>query len=230
MQSFTYLLVNCCAVVICLVASFDRRIQFNRLFGTFALSATVVAVPFLLWDAWFTQKGVWWFDLRYTLGITLAGLPLEEWLFFWCIPFACVFTYYCINRFFDLSRADSANNILVFASTIVLTVLALLHCRQVYTLLATGSALITLLYLHFIARQEWIARASLVYLLLMPGFLAVNGVLTGTGIPSPIVNYRPGTFLGIRIGTIPIEDVVYGYSLFLLNIYCFKYFQRKTSV
>jgi lycopene cyclase domain-containing protein len=65
-------------------------------------------------------------------------------------------------------------------------------------------------------------KASFVYLILMPGFFAVNGILTGSLIPSPVVNYNPDDFLGIRMGTIPVEDAVYGYSQFLLNIYFFK--------
>ena len=59
----------------------------------------------------------------------------------------------------------------------------------------------------------------------MPGFLMVNGVLTGTGLDSPIVNYNPDDFLGIRNLTIPIEDVVYGYEMILWNIFLFKKFK-----
>jgi len=50
-----------------------------------------------------------------------------------------------------------------------------------------------------------------------------------TGLKSPIVNYNPGDFLGIRIGTIPIEDAVYGYSQFLLGLYFFKKFKHTQN-
>jgi hypothetical protein len=62
----------------------------------------------------------------------------------------------------------------------------------------------------------------------MPGFLAVNGILTGTGLESPIVNYTSGKFLGIRILTIPIEDTVYGYEMILWNLYFFRRFKRES--
>ncbi len=219
---YTYLLINFFTVIICFLASFDRRIQFNKLFGKFLLSSTIVAIPFIAWDIWFTAKGVWWFDLHYTLGFKIAGLPVEEWLFFYCIPFACVFTYYCIEKFYHPDWADAFNNLIVFTSFIILGVVGFLYYERIYTLLTVMVTLFTLFYLHFIAHKQWIGKVSLIYLILMPGFFAVNGILTGSFISSPVVNYNPDDFLGIRMGTIPIEDAVYGYSQFLLNIYFFK--------
>jgi len=219
---YTYILINFFTIIICFVASFDMRIHFNKLFGKFLLSSTIVAIPFIAWDIWFTAKGVWWFDLNYTLGFKIAGLPIEEWLFFYCIPFACVFTYYCLEKFFSLAWATALNNLIVFTAFIVLGVVGLLYYERIYTLLTVTVTITTLFYLHFIAQKEWIGKASFVYLVLMPGFFAVNGILTGSFIPSPVVNYNPGDFLGVRMGTIPVEDAVYGYSQFLLNIYVFK--------
>ncbi|WP_142015654.1 lycopene cyclase domain-containing protein [Chryseobacterium aquifrigidense] len=222
MMPYTYILINFFTIIICFVASFDRRIHFNKLFEKFLLSSTIVAIPFIAWDIWFTAKGVWWFDLNYTLGFKIAGLPIEEWLFFYCIPFACVFTYYCLEKFFSLAWATALNNLIVFTAFIVLGVVGLLYYERIYTLLIVTVTITTLFYLHFIAQKEWIGKASFVYLVLMPGFFAVNGILTGSFIPSPVVNYNPGDFLGVRMGTIPVEDAVYGYSQFLLNIYVFK--------
>ncbi|WNI37353.1 MULTISPECIES: lycopene cyclase domain-containing protein [unclassified Chryseobacterium] len=222
MMPYTYILINFFTIIICFIASFDRRIQFSRFFGKFLLSSTIVGVPFIVWDIWFTANGVWWFNLNYTLGFKIAGLPVEEWLFFYCIPFACVFTYYCIEKFYRLDWAGAFNNLIVFTSFIILGVVGFLYYERIYTLLTVIVTLLTLFYLHFIVQKEWIGKVSLVYLILMPGFFAVNGILTGSFIPSPVVNYNPDDFLGIRMGTIPVEDAVYGYSQFLLNIYFFK--------
>lgn len=225
MKSYTYLLILFFTVVVCFIFSFDKRIAFNKQFSPFLKAALIVAVPFIAWDIYFTKIGVWWFDKSYTLGMNLIGLPFEEWLFFICIPFSCVFTFYCLEKFFKLNWADAFSNLIVFTATIVCLLMALLHHDKAYTL---ATALVTagvLLYLHFFARKDWIGRASLVYLILMAGFIPVNGVLTGTGIDSPIVNYNPKEFLNIRMLTIPIEDAVYGYTQFLLNIYFFKFFQ-----
>lgn len=226
MIQYTYSLILFFTVVICFVASFDKRILFNRYFGAFIKSAILVAIPFIAWDVWFTAKGVWWFNMDYTLGIKLAGLPLEEWLFFIFIPFSCVFTYFCFDKFFKLDWLSGFNNIIVFISVIICSVIALLHYDKIYTLVTAIATISTLIYLHFIARADWIGKASLVFTVLMLGFLPVNGVLTGSGLEAPIVNYNPKDFLGIRILTIPIEDAVYGYTQFLLVLFFFKRFKH----
>lgn len=222
---YTYALVLFLTVIICFIASFDRRIRFDRHFPAFLKAGLLVAIPFITWDVWFTARGVWWFNTDYTLGLVIAGLPLEEWLFFICIPFSCVFTYFCFDKFFKLDGLAGFNNMIVFMSVVVCAVVALLHYDKIYTLVTAVSTLATLIYLHFIARASWIGKASLVFTVLMLGFFPVNGVLTGTGLENPIVNYNPGDFLGIRLGTIPIEDGVYGYTQFLLVLYFFKRFQ-----
>ncbi|MFA7446676.1 MAG: lycopene cyclase domain-containing protein [Flavobacteriaceae bacterium] len=227
MMAYTYSLVLFFTVIICFVASFDRRLRFDRHFGAFIKAAVLVAIPFIAWDVWFTAKGVWWFNTDYTLGIVIAGLPLEEWLFFICIPFSCVFTYYCLDKFYKMEWLSGFNNLIVFVTVIVCSVVALLHYDKIYTLVTAIATILTLIYLHFIVRAKWISKASFVFSVLMLGFFPVNGVLTGFGLESPIVNYNPNNFLGIRMITIPIEDAVYGYTQFLLVLYFFKLFSKN---
>ena len=227
MTTYTYSLILFFTVIVCFIASFDKRLLFHEHFGAFIKASVLVAIPFIVWDVLFTKNGVWWFNTDYTLGIMIAGLPLEEILFFIFIPFSCVFTYYCIDKYYKLTWLSGFNNLIVFISTIVCSVIALLHYDKIYTLVTAVVTIATLIYLHFIVRVDWISKASVVFTILMLGFFPVNGVLTGSFIENPIVNYNPKDFLGIRIITIPIEDAVYGYAQFLLVLYFFKKFQTK---
>lgn len=227
MMQYTYLLILFFTIIICFIASFDKRLTFNKHFGAFLKSVVVVGIPFILWDVWFTYQGIWWFNLDYTTGVTLAGLPIEEWMFFICIPFSCVFTYYCVDKFYPLTWTEGFNNIIVFVSIIVCSLVALLYPYKSYTFVTAIVTFLTMIYLHFFVRAPWITKASLVYTILMLGFFPVNGILTGSGLASPIVNYNPEEILGIRMLTIPIEDAVYGYSQFMLIVYFFKMFQKK---
>ncbi|QTE41193.1 MULTISPECIES: lycopene cyclase domain-containing protein [Mucilaginibacter] len=45
-----------------------------------------------------------------------------------------------------------------------------------------------------------------------------NGLLTGTGLENLVVWYNPAHIIGVRILTIPVEDVFYGMNPILLNV------------
>lgn len=226
MRPFTYLFIDLMAVIVCFLFSFDRRIRFYPYFGIVLKGMLLVAIPFIAWDVWFTAKGVWWFRDGYTLGTSMLGLPIEEWLFFICIPFSCLFTYYCLDRFFNLDWTARYQSIIVWPLLVFLTATCLLNHDKLYPFLTGIVTLSTLVYLHFIAKVSWLAKATLIYIILMPGFFMVNGLLTGTGLRHPIVNYNPGEILNIRVLTIPVEDFIYGYALILLNLYCFVLFRK----
>lgn len=50
------------------------------------------------WDVWAVHAGHWSFDGRYLLGLRIAGLPIEEWLFFLVIPTCAVLTLEAVRR------------------------------------------------------------------------------------------------------------------------------------
>jgi lycopene cyclase domain-containing protein len=172
---------------------------------------------------------VWWFNDKYLLGLRIVNLPIEEILFFICIPFSCIFTYFCLDKFFRLDWKPEMEKIFVIFSILTLVILALYCNDRIYPFMTFLTTAISLFVLYFILNARWIGKASFIYLILMPGFLGVNGILTGTGLDSPIVNYNPEHFLGIRILTIPIEDTVYGYEMILWNIFLFQKFKRKET-
>ena len=227
MANYTYILINFFTIIICFIFSFDKRIQFYKHFKSFIIASTIVAIPFIIWDTWFTKIGVWWFNDTYLLGFRIFNLPIEEILFFFCIPFSCVFTYFCLTKFFKFGWLKGFNNIIAFITIIGCSVIAMLFHHLIYTFITCVVTVLTMIYLHFFKRAKWIGKASLIYCILMLGFFPVNGILTGTGLENPIVNYNPNDFLGIRMGTIPVEDAVYGYTMYMLNIYFFQLFQSK---
>jgi len=53
-----------------------------------------VVIVFGAWDVYAIHSGMWSYDLRYIVGVTLPGrLPLEELLFFLVIPICAVLTF-----------------------------------------------------------------------------------------------------------------------------------------
>lgn len=227
MWQYTYLAINFFTIIICFIFSFHPKIKFYRHFKAFLLASIVIAIFFIAWDVWFTSNGVWWFNDKYLIGLRLFGLPIEELLFFICIPFSCVFTYFCLDKFFRLDWKPSVEKVFVIISIISCLILALIFKYKIYSFVTFLTTAISLIVLHFVLKANWIGKASFIYLVLMPGFLAVNGILTGTGLESPIVNYNPKDFIGFRILTIPIEDTVYGYEMILWNLFFFYKFKKN---
>ncbi len=229
MWQYTYLAINFFTVIICFLFSFHPKIKFHKHFKSFIMASVLVALFFIAWDVWFTKTGVWWFNDQYLTGLRFSGLPIEELLFFICIPFSCVFTYHCLDKFFKLDWKHNTEKFFVIVSIAILFCLSVYFENKVYPFITFLTTAISLLVLYFILKVRWIGKASLIYLILMPGFLAVNGILTGTGLDAPIVNYNPGKIIGIRILTIPVEDIVYGYEMILWNLFFYKTFLSKQT-
>ncbi len=224
---YTYLLVNFLTIIICFIFSFHPKIRFDRHFFAFIKAAFLVAIPFITWDVYFAIERVWWFHPNYILGVYFFGLPLEEILFFFCIPFSCVYTYFCLEKFGILKGQKLGSPWLLFFVMLLMLVVLCLNISRVYTAVAFITTFLVMLWLVLRANDVVRSKINNVYLILLIPFLLVNGVLTGTGLESAIVNYDNRENLSIRVLTIPVEDAVYAYELIALNIVVFNYFRKK---
>src|SRR5664279_4624256 len=96
---FTYLVIDLLVVLVPFGFSFHRKIKFHQNFLPFFFANMVSAICFVGWDLVFTRNAVWGFNKHYITGVRISVLPVEEVLFFFCIPFSCLFTYHCLNAF-----------------------------------------------------------------------------------------------------------------------------------
>jgi lycopene cyclase domain-containing protein len=171
--------------------------------------------------------GIWGFNRRYVTGVYLWNLPLEEVLFFICIPFSCVFTWYCLDKFFKLSWPPRGETLFCVFFPGALLIAGSIFIDKSYTSSTLISTAILIVLLKFPLRVTWLGRAVIVYGILLAPFLIVNGILTGSGPKEPVVLYNNRENLGIRLLTIPIEDVLYGFELFLLNVFTYETLRKK---
>ena len=224
-----YLLVDFFTVIIPLLFSFHPKIKFYKTWKSFFTSNIIVTAIFVSWDAFFTRLGVWHFNPRYITGVYFFNLPAEELLFFICIPFACVFTYYCLDQFYELSWKRSNENIFCLIFFLFLVITGFIFSERLYTSVTFISTAFVCLFLQFIFKINWFGKAVSIYTILLIPFFIVNGILTGTGLAEPVVVYNKDEMLGLRLLSIPIEDVFYGFEMILLNIYLYKIFQNIYS-
>ncbi|MFD0941514.1 lycopene cyclase domain-containing protein [Pedobacter boryungensis] len=221
MRNYTYLLVDFFTIVVPFVFSFHQKLQFYKTWKAFFPAVILTGLLFMLWDIYFTKLGVWGFNSNYIVGWKLWGLPIEELLFFLCIPYSCVFTYHCLTLLMKLKLSRAVEDIITY-SLMFLGVLGVIYYWGNYYTVSTGLLMIGLLILSkLVLKVEWLGKFYIVYLVLMIPFCIVNGILTGTGLNEPVVWYNAKHIIGFRILTIPFEDIFYGLDLILLNLLIF---------
>ena len=225
-MKFTYLLVNLCSVAIPLAFSFEVKLQFYKKWKALFPALLIPATLFIFWDSLFTTQGVWGFNEQYLTGIKLYNLPLEEVLFFFCIPYCCVFSYEVLNYFI---KQDLLGKYARYGATILaymLVAIAFQYSDLAYTFYTSIFTLAFLLLHLVVLKKPYWSRLVFAYLVILVPFFIVNGILTGTGLEDPVVWYNDAENLGIRLLTIPVEDTIYGFLLIGSNISLFEYFKK----
>ena len=229
-MQYTYLLVNFFTILIPFLFSFHPRLKFHKTWGAFFPAVLMTGLVFILWDMLFTELGVWGFNDRYLTGLKIGNLPVEEVLFFFCIPYACVFTFHCLNLFMGKIGDFKIQKAITLFLAMFLVILGIIHFSKSYTATTFISLAGLLLFAQFILKTPWLTRFYIIYLVLLIPFFIVNGILTGSWIEEQVVWYNSQEFMNYRIGTIPVEDVFYGAELILMNLLIYRYLLNRKKV
>ncbi|MBY0433636.1 MAG: lycopene cyclase domain-containing protein [Cyclobacteriaceae bacterium] len=227
-KHYTYLLVNSLSLAFPVFFSFLPQNQFYKKWKYLWPAIVLPAAFFIAWDVYFTGMGVWGFNPDYVLGVFFINLPIEETLFFVCIPYACAFTYHSINILSKRERlSPRATNRLTDILCGGLLITAFINLDKWYTASAFLVCAALLLLHRWVWKTYYLGRFYFAFAFILIPFFIVNGVLTGTGLEQPVVWYNEQEFMGFRMGTIPFEDTFYGMALLLMNVTLYEYFQRK---
>lgn len=219
MPIYFYILLG--SIIIPLLFSFFF-IDFIKKWKSFALSTTIIAFILLVWDIYFTKFEIWGFNDNYCLGIYFLQIPLEEWLFFYIIPFCSLFTHFAFFYAFPNLRLTKKTTIYTSILGVVLCItLVITNLSKTYTVV-NYTFLILILVLGCIYNLKLLQQFYLSFLIILIPFFIVNGILTGAIIENPIVWYNDLENLGIRLYTIPIEDIGYAFSMLFGNLLIFE--------
>lgn len=204
-----YTKIDLLVLALPLALSFDRKVAFWRKWPQVFVAIAAVLVVYGLWDAWKTASGVWGFNPQYAGEARYWHLPRGEWLFFVCVPYACLFILECVRAYFR-DRRLAFGRPWSFAVAAGFAASACFFRERTYTATVFLSVAFVLVALEWAApdtlrsRNFWVAL-GLTYI----PFLIANGVLTAL----PIVWYDDAQILAIRVGTIPVEDFFYSFSM-----------------
>jgi len=227
-MKWTYLLVDFFTVIVPFIFSFHPKIRFDRYFKPYFIANLMAALIFLIWDMLFTRSGVWGFNEKYITGFHLYNLPIEEVLFFFCIPFSCLFTYHCFSIFFRIKWNENVTQFVLLSLVTFLLLTGIMNADRAYTSMTFISTALVLLLFKFVFKVDWFDRLFTTYVVLMLPFFIVNGILTGTGLKEPVVWYNNEENLALRLLTIPIEDIAYGFELIVLTVFGFERLKNST--
>ena len=215
---FVYLALEIFAILIPLIYSYDRKLQFYLKLKMVAISLIVVGSFYVAGDIIFTKYGIWGFNPKYHSGILLLNLPLEEWLFFVVIPYASIFLHDTLVYLFPkliLSTRITRGVSLFLVAFLILVIIT--NFPKSYTSVYLSVAVFAIL-LALISSSAILNRFYLTFIIILIPFFLVNSVLTGSFISEPVVWYNNAENLGVRIFTVPVEDISYAFSLILFNL------------
>ncbi|MDB4787544.1 lycopene cyclase domain-containing protein [Flavobacteriales bacterium] len=245
---YLYLSVDLAVLAIPLAFSFDKKVRFTRFWPALFPAIAVMMALFIPWDIAFTENSIWGFNEAYLSGIWIAGIPLEEWMFFICIPYACVFTYETLKYFVPSPPLQPLALPLTLLLAVTSASLALTYPERHY--IATTSILTAILCVALAlgaaakpAVRIWNQRLWFAYLPLLIPFIISNGILTGLDfwkydvinqdvqqISDQIVWYNNDHNLRIRIFSMPIDDLLYGFLMIAMTVIAYEIIAKKMGL
>lgn len=210
-----------------LLLSFDKKVGFYKHWKGLFLGIVLMMGIFIPWDIAFSHLGVWGFNDTYLCGVSLFGLPIEEWLFFIVVPYACIFIYACIDVYVSRDLFRRRYRLIYSILAGVFMAVAIFNTSNMYTFFTFLGAGLLIYAVLVSGKENYLSKFLLAYGVILIPFFLINGVLTGTGIEGEVVWYNNTENLGIRMLTIPIEDMVYNLLMLLIVMLPFQYFYQK---
>lgn len=224
-----YFFLNIGSFLIPFLYSFEKRMKYSKRWKVIFPSLVITALFFIVWDIIFTKMGVWSFNPRYHSGIEFFGLPIEEWLFFICIPYASLFIHFSFQYFFPNVALSGSTVKWIYCILMVITIpIVAINYDRWYTFV-NFSLFILVLTVAVFKFSEVLKTYFITFLIILIPFLLVNGILTGSFIEEPVVYYNDNENLGIRLGTIPIEDTGYAFTMLLMSLILMKIIEKKNE-
>jgi len=222
-MKYTYLLLNFFTILVPLLRSFEPKLHFYKKWKFYLPALAITALFFLVWDYFKTKYGIWAFNEEYILGPKLGGLPIEEYLFFITVPYACTFIYEAVSYFITKQLFPSVLRAVMYGLSLIAFVSSFFVYEQAYTfsVLFIWGLTFPLVLTQF--SNQALDKFLLTFLISLVPMFVVNGLLTGL----PVVVYNDLANSNIRIGTIPVEDFLYNAILLAMNIGLYEWFKRK---
>jgi lycopene cyclase domain-containing protein len=218
-EKYTYITVLFASILFPFAFSFENKLRFYTKWKSLIIAIILPATFFVIWDVYFTRQGIWSFNNHYIIGFRSLGLPIEEWLFFFVIPYCSIFVYEVIKSYFP--KLDF-NETLFWGFVLLVFVflaLAIFNFQHNYTF---WNFTFNAVFLVFLLLNIWffpnLSYLLLTFVICLVPMMIVNGILTSL----PIVEYSKTQIIGLKIFSVPVEDLFYYFLLLMMNVLLFE--------
>lgn len=220
---YVYALLHIGIVLFPLLLSFEKKINYVKKWKYVFLSVATVSPFYLVWDSIAALRGDWGFSFSYTFPLRIAGLPVEEILFFVSVPFSCIFIYETAKLYVPEKKVAYRPAYSIIAGILFLA-LAYVSREQYYTFTVLLFSIAALAAGHIFRPGVFHSRIFWITLLFtyLP-FFVVNYILTSL----PVVWYSSSAIWGVRVTTIPAEDFFYSFSMITLWFIFYEYYKGR---
>lgn len=225
---YTYFIILAISLLGPLALSFDKTVAFNKRWKYVFKAMLLPAIFYIAWDIYFTAKGIWSFNPDYITGIKIFNLPVEEVLFFFVVPYCCLFIYECIRVYFSALKNKKKDDLVLKILAVILLAAGIFFYKKQYTswTFILSAVFIFIIYTNKFFFKFFDATSFIIsYSVMLVPFLVVNGYLTSI----PVVRYNDAEILGFRIYSIPFEDVFYGMLLVMMNIAIYEKIKNQKN-
>lgn len=218
-----YLWINIGTILFPLLLSFDKKVAFYKHWKTLFPAMFLTGSFFLLWDHWFSGMQIWGFNAKYILGYYIGNLPIEEVMFFFTVPYACIFIYECLRTY--IGKSNTFEELYRWFTLLFFGI----SCTLLYWYNDRLYTAITCLVLSFILgthltviKRRYMSWFYFAFLVSLVPMLIVNGLLTA----KPVVFYNEEEITGFRLTSIPIEDFLYNMAMLAMCTGLYEWFNR----
>lgn len=223
--NYTYLFLNLFTICGPLLLSFDKKVAFHKNWRLFFMSMLPTSMAYIIWDVLFTHYNIWRFNPSYLIGVNIGNLPIEEYIFFLVVPYSCLFIYVCLKAYLPNINSPKFNRYATLFVIIFSIAIASLTSNKAYTCTTFALLSLTFIAMYIKGQTQHVTYLLLAWTVALLPMSFVNGILTS----NPVLIYNDAQNLGIRIGSIPVEDFFYNllYMSWMIGLY--EFFNKKQN-